>query len=62
MWTCFNGYKSSSNKGTGINSDLVSDNQQFAKELRKPDNKKFEKLKVHSFFKDNMQGADLADM
>lgn len=56
------GYKSSSNKGTGINSDLVSDNQQFAKELRKSDNKKFKKLKVHSFFKDNMQGADLADM
>ena len=35
---------------------------QLANELHKPIIKKFKKRKVHSFFKDNIWGVDLADM
>ena len=49
-------------KETGINSDLVSDNQQLAEELHKPVISKLEKRKFYSFFKDKILGADLADM
>ena len=41
---------------------LSPQNQQLAKELHKPIIKKFEKRKVHAAFKDNIWGADLADM
>ena len=34
----------------------------LADELHKPINKKFEKRKVYSQFKDNIWGVDLADM
>ena len=37
-------------------------NQQLAEELHKPIIKKFKKRKVYSSFKDNIWGADLADM
>ena len=37
-------------------------NQQLADEFHKPIIKKFEKRKVYSLFKDNILGADLADM
>ena len=37
-------------------------NEQLAKELRKPIIRKFKKRKVYSGFKDNIWGADLADM
>ena len=37
-------------------------NEQLAKELHKPIIKKFKKRKVYSGFKDNIWGADLADM
>ena len=37
-------------------------NQQFAKELHKPIIRKFRKRKVYSSFKDNIWGADLADI
>ena len=37
-------------------------NQQLAEELHKPIIRKFEKRKVHAAFKDNIWGADLADM
>ena len=36
-------------------------NQKIAKELHKPIIRIFEKGKVYSFFKDNIQGEDLAD-
>ena len=36
--------------------------QQLAEELHKPIIKKFKKRKVHSSFKDNIWGADLADI
>ena len=37
-------------------------NEQLAKELQKPIIRKFKKRKVYSGFKDNIWGADLADM
>ena len=50
-------YKKS--KGSGIK---YMSNQQFAKELHKPIIRKFRKRKVYSSFKDNIWGADLADI
>ena len=60
-----------STKGSGVtaepsakhvNTKLAPQNQQLAEELHKPIIKKFEKRKVHVVFKDNIWGADLADM
>ena len=52
-------------KGSGakhVNTKLTPQNQQLAKELHKLIIKKFEKRNVHTAFKDNIWGADLADM
>ena len=46
-------------KGSGIKS---MSNQQLTNELQKPIIRKFKKRKVYSSFKDNIWGADLADM
>ena len=47
---------------TGINSDVASsENKQLAEELHEPIIAKFETCKVHSSFKENIWGADLAD-
>ena len=54
-----------STKGSGVTAltnKSVSQNQQLAEELHKPIIRKFKKRKVHSAFKDNIWGADLADM
>ena len=48
-------------KGGGIKNE-IKQNQQLAKELHKPIIRKFKKRKVYSTFKDNIWGADLADM
>ena len=45
-----------------VNTKPVPQNQQLAKEFHKPIIRKFEKRKVHAAFKDNIWGADLADM
>ena len=45
-----------------VNTKLTPQNQQLTKELHKPIIKKFEKRMVHAAFKDNIWGADLADM
>ena len=45
-----------------VNTKLTPQNQQLAEELHKPIIRKFEKRKVHAAFKDNIWGADLADM
>ena len=37
-------------------------NQQLANEIHKPIVRKFEKRRVYSSFKDNIWGANLADM
>ena len=52
-------------KGSGIkhvNTKLTPQNQQLTEELHKSIIRKFEKRKVHETFKDNIWGADLADM
>ena len=48
-------------RGSGIKNEIKK-NQQLAYELHKPIIRKFKKRKVYSFFKDNIWGADLADM
>ena len=55
----FEDYKRS--KGSGIENE-IKENQQLANELHKPINRKFKKRKVYSSFKENIWGADLADM
>ena len=40
----------------------VKNNKQLAEELHKPIFRMFKKKKVYSRFKDNIWGADLADM
>ena len=40
----------------------MSQNKRLAEELHKPIIRKFKKVKVYSTFKDNIWGADLADM
>ena len=47
--------------GTGVNNE-IKQNQQLAQELHKPIFKKFQKGRVYSSIKDNIWGADLADM
>ena len=50
-------------KASGIAiKNVIAHNQQLAEELHKPIIKKFKKRKVYSSFKDNIWGADLADM
>ena len=53
------GIKDKSTKGSGV---TALTNQQLAEELHKPIIRKFKKRKVHSAFKDNIWGADSADM
>ena len=54
--------KSAGSGAKHVNIKLTPPNQQLAEELRKPIIEKFEKRKVHAAFKDNIWGADLADM
>ena len=48
-------------EGSGVNTKLAPQNQQLAEELHEPIIKKLKK-KIHAAFKDNIWGADLADM
>ena len=55
--------------GSGVNNEIKQNErpldlvtQQLPKELHKPVIKKFKKGKVYPSFKDNIPGADLADM
>ena len=48
-------------KGTGIKNE-INENQQLVNELHNPIIRKFKKRKMYSSFKDNILGADLADM
>ena len=54
--------KSAGSGAKHVNTKRTPQNQQLAEELHKPIIKKFEKRKVHTAFKDNIWGADLADM
>ena len=49
-------------KVSGSGPKLMPENEQLANELHNPIIRKFEKRKVYSAFKDNIWGADLADM
>ena len=54
--------KSEGSGAKHINTKLVPQHQQLPEELHKPIIKKCEKRKVHAEFKNNIWGADLADM
>ena len=54
--------KSKGSSARHVNTKLTLQNQQLAEELHKPIIRKFEKRKVHAAFKDNIWGADFADM
>ena len=54
--------KSEGSGAKHVNTKLITHNKQLAEELYKPIIRKFEKRKVHGAFKDNIWGADLADM
>ena len=54
--------KSKGSAAKHFNTKLAPQNQQLAEELHKLIFRKFEKRKVHAAFKDNIWGADLADM
>ena len=45
-----------------VNTKITPQNEQLVDELHKPIIRKFKKRKVYSAFKDNIWGADLADM
>ena len=47
---------------SGLNNNNNKENIQLADELHKPIIRKFKKRKVYSSFRDNIWGADLADM
>ena len=49
-------------KSVGSGAKLIPQNEQLADELHKPIIRKFKKRKVYSAFRDNIWGADLADM
>ena len=48
-------------RGAGVKNN-IRENQQLANELDKPISRRFKKRKVYSLSKDNIWGADLADM
>ena len=47
-------YKFFDSKVSGSGAKLIPENEQLANELHKPIIRKFEKIKVHSTFKDNI--------
>ena len=49
-------------KGSGVNTKPAPQNRQFAEELHKPIIREFKKKKAYSAFKDNIWGADLANI
>ena len=48
-------------KGSAIKNE-IKENQQLANEIHKPIIRKFKRRKIYASFKDNIWGADLADM
>ena len=54
--------KSVGGAAKGVNTKITPQNEQLANELHKPIIRKLKKRKVYSAFKDNIWGADLADM
>ena len=54
--------KSEGSGAKHVNTKLTLQDEQLANKVHKPIIKKFEKRKVHAAFKDNIWGADVADM
>ena len=54
--------KSEGSGAKRVNTKIIPPNEQLAAEVHKPIVRKFKKRKVYSTFKDNIWGADLADM
>ena len=54
--------KSEGSGAKRVNTKIIPPNEQLAEEVHKPIVRKFKKRKVYSTFKDNIWGADLADM
>ena len=48
--------------GNGVANNEIKQNLQLAKELQKPNIRNFKKRAVYSGFKENIWGADLADL
>ena len=55
-------YKFFDKKTAGSDIKSIPQNEELAEELQKPIIRKSKKRKVYSTFKDNIWGADLADM
>ena len=55
-------YKFFDSKVSGSGAKLIRENEQLANELHQPIITEFKKREVYSAFKDNIWGADLADM
>ena len=58
----FDKKSSGANTSGGSTKSEIMPNQKLVEELHKPIIGKFEKRKVYPFFKDNIWGANLADM
>ena len=58
----YNFFVKKKSEGSDVNTKLTPQNRQLAEELHKPIIKKLRKRKIHAAFKDNIWGADLADM
>ena len=48
--------------GSGVDNNVIKQNLQLIEELHKPVVRNFKKRTVYSAFKDNISGANLADM
>ena len=55
-------YKFFDRKSAGSGVNMLANNEKLAEELHKRIIRKFKKITVYSAFKDNIWGADLADM
>ena len=62
IYTFFDKKSASLSDGSGVANNEIKQNLHLAEELHKPIIRKFKKRKVYSGFKDNIWGADLADM
>ena len=62
IYKFFDKKSASLSDGSGVANNEIKQNLHLAEELHKPIIRKFKKRKVSSGFRDNIWGADLADM
>ena len=58
----YNFFDKKSASGSGVANNEIKQNLQLAEELHKPITRNFKKRTLYSEFKDNIWGADLANM